>query len=715
MDGLAEDVLSKILAACGPGKLLYLGANSCQVVRALLRHGSDACGMTELSSSADSCVDSIFSARLAALPFREDAFDTLIVRCGADEMGCATTLAALAELRRVCRRYLILVVETGPGMPRAVWEERAFREGFRKHPAYYRFTTYQALQSDSPPLLIPLEKIATSVVTVRPLEGLLAERPLHMDMSRETGPRSDAHMARYDLAAQWVRAGDRVLDCACGLGYGTAMLANLSAGRSFLGVDLSREAVDYALECFACGDHVGFQQGDATDLAFIASWSVDMLVTFETMEHLPDYGSFMREARRILKPDGRIVLSVPNRWCDENGNDPNPYHFHVFDLEKTTSALTDVGFILEACYAQSAPGGFRLLDAPRVLERRSLKTARAEADTEWWILVASVNPLGGKEVPYAHPDFDRSAVGPGYLVTDFAHHYDNPWLYRSLVQMGERLSDTSELGKLAQEVMESATRNSADFGAALTVIGYQILGREGLNDNELNNFLANANDYRLQATSNPHVLRWQVSLDYLSAQLVMRAGRRGEALSLFSSVAAADVLAFSPLLATKTVAASFWAGVIQLVDGNHIEARRDFENGIECARRALHASDNNAIGNPVEPLPFGFPELAEIADMAGQCANALRSLEFFDVAPGKFWRTVEMRRFGLATWALGLERELEASTMAGRKIRSSIASITSERTFWARWLNVVLDKLTGFRLVRSIVLKRASEDAKDLM
>lgn len=707
MDSESTGVLNKILAACGPGKLLYLGANPHPVVRALLRHGSDAFGVTEFPSPADSCVARVFSARLSALPFREDAFDTVIVRCVADEAACTTTLAALGELRRICRRYLILVLETELGRLRATWEDRAFREGFRKHPAYYRFTTYGALQSDLPPLLIPLEKIATSVITNRPLEELLHERLLHMDMSRETGPRSDAHMARYDLAAQWVRAGDCVLDCACGLGYGTAMLANLSAGRNFLGVDLSAKAVNYARDSFACGERVDFKQGDATNLAFIADRSVDMLVSFETMEHLPDYGSFMCEARRILKPDGRIILSVPNLWCDETGNDPNPYHFHVFDLEKAVAALIDVGFIVESRYAQSAPGGFRLLDAQRSLERRPLKSTPTEPDAEWWILVATVNPLGGKGVPYAHPDFDRSAIGPGFLVTDFARHYENPWLYRPLVQMGDRLSDYAALGRLAQQVLESSDADSADFGAALTVTGYQLFDREVLDDRDLDIYLSKASTYRFQITSNPHVLRWQVSLGYLSAQLTLRAGQRQQALSMFSSVAATDVLAFSPLLATKTVAASFWAGIIHLVDGNSVDARRDFENGIESARRALHASDKNAIGNPKEPLVFGFPELAEIADMAGQCVNALRNLEFFDIAPGRFWRAVEVRRFGLATWALGLEREL-------RRTRSSIEFATRERTSLARWINTALEKFIGCRLVRSRVLKRLSDQGSEL-
>ena len=47
----------------------------------------------------------------------------------------------------------------------------------------------------------------------------------------------------------------------------------------------------------------------------------------------------------------------------------------------------------------------------------------------------------------------------------------------------------------------------------------------------------------------------------------------------------------------------------------------------------------------------------EVADMASQCAHALDAIDYFDTAPGRFWRQVDTRRFGLATWLLHLERE----------------------------------------------------------
>ncbi|VFT12047.1 Uncharacterised protein [Pseudomonas aeruginosa] len=57
-----------------------------------------------------------------------------------------------------------------------------------------------------------------------------------MDMLREVGERSDAHVARYLWAEKYVRQGDRVLDAACGLGYGSYALAELSKASKITGV-----------------------------------------------------------------------------------------------------------------------------------------------------------------------------------------------------------------------------------------------------------------------------------------------------------------------------------------------------------------------------------------------------------------------------------------------------------------------------------------------
>ena len=137
-----------------------------------------------------------------------------------------------------------------------------------------------------------------------------------------------------------------------------------------------------------------------------------------------------------------------------------------------------------------------------------------------------------------------------------------------------------------------------------------------------------------------------------------------------------DPLVFSPLLTTKTIAARFWRGVMHLVDGESNKARDAFRAGIEAGRRALHAPDQNAIGSPDVPLPFGFQELAEVADMASQCALAIAHVDEYDRSPGKFWKRVDIRRFGLASWAkhLGAENDRLREVLHMAELRISSLS-----------------------------------------
>ena len=65
------------------------------------------------------------------------------------------------------------------------------------------------------------------------------------------------------------------------------------------------------------------------------------------------------------------------------------------------------------------------------------------------------------------------------------------------------------------------------------------------------------------------------------------------------------------------------------------------------------------MGPADQPLSFYLQELAEVIDMGSQCANALANFAIWERDPGLFWRQVDVRRFGLASWARDLERENE--------------------------------------------------------
>jgi SAM-dependent methyltransferase len=662
---MAFHAAEEILRSVGPGRILHIGASDSRLVQALLRRGADACAMSTGTSQwrgqAEHLTARIHHGDLASLPF-PGGFDAVVVD-GNLLLDAGDGSALLAAVRPLTRRALILwtagrhgeILNLGERAQREYWDNAAIAAGFRRHPRELNMAAY--LQRNDPllPEFCYYEPLDDEALRLWPLEKILATRGLHMDMSREAGCRADAHLVRYSLAAEWVRPGDTVLDCACGLGYGSAILAASSRGNRFIAVDINEQAIRYARDNFAGRYPVEYHRGSADDLSFVADHCVDLVVSFETIEHLEDFSQFLAEASRVLKPDGRIIASVPNLWVDETGNDPNPYHFHAFDYNRFRSIL-EPHFLLEARYAQAAPGGFRLWDSPRELDRLELEVPGR--DTEWLILVATQDPRKSAQLPYRHPEFDPQGDNAAGWLTDFAGHYDNPWLYRAMVQLGQRISAPAQLEQLCLDVMQESGPASADFGAALTVIGYQVLAREVTG--QYLEVLSLINDYCALDSSNPHVIRWQVSAVFLGGRICMELGERDEALAWFRGVMDADVCAFSPLLATKSVAAAFWSGVIHLVDGDESAARACFRSGIEAARRALHEPDLNAIGNPEHPNTFGFAELAEVADMASQCSNALHWLPRYASSPGVFWQAVDVKRFGLAHWALDLTRENKA-------------------------------------------------------
>ena len=130
------------------------------------------------------------------------------------------------------------------------------------------------------------------------------------------------HLHRYLFASKAV-AGKTVLDIACGEGYGSAMLAQTA--HKVIGVDISPEAVSHAQTKYQA-DNLEFHIGSCTSIPLDAG-SVDVVVSFETIEHHSEHDAMMREIKRVLRPDGAIVISSPDKleYSDRPGYS-NPYH-----------------------------------------------------------------------------------------------------------------------------------------------------------------------------------------------------------------------------------------------------------------------------------------------------------------------------------------------------------------------------------------------------
>jgi SAM-dependent methyltransferase len=148
------------------------------------------------------------------------------------------------------------------------------------------------------------------------------------------------HFARYAFATRLAR-GRRVLDIACGTGYGSAELA--AVARSVTGIDVSEEAVQHASAHYQ-RPNLTFQTAPAESLPFPGQ-SFDLIIAFEVIEHLSDYRVLLAEASRLLAPGGQFIVSTPNRLYYEESrrlSGPNPFHTHEFEFEEFREALGSV-------------------------------------------------------------------------------------------------------------------------------------------------------------------------------------------------------------------------------------------------------------------------------------------------------------------------------------------------------------------------------------
>ena len=157
----------------------------------------------------------------------------------------------------------------------------------------------------------------------------------------------DEHLERYNFILDRVQ-NKKVLDIACGSGYGSFLLATKGNAKKVVGVDIDSEAIKYAnirynvsnIERIVC---------DATKFNYNEKF--DVIVSYETIEHVNDFRSLLKNYNNLLNDDGLLYISTP--ITQKTTKTPeNPYHIIEWSFDDFKNLLNEF-FSVDDAYFQN--------------------------------------------------------------------------------------------------------------------------------------------------------------------------------------------------------------------------------------------------------------------------------------------------------------------------------------------------------------------------
>ena len=152
------------------------------------------------------------------------------------------------------------------------------------------------------------------------------------ELLKNVGDMALKRRAREVIQQLELKDGEKVLDLGCGDGYYSYLLSQIPLNLKLTGIDSHKEAIETA-RTLVPKIKATFIIGDAEKLPF-AKDSFDKIIMSEVIEHVNDDMKVLREARRVLKKDGILVLTTPNKnysflWDPVNWTLEHLFNFHI--------------------------------------------------------------------------------------------------------------------------------------------------------------------------------------------------------------------------------------------------------------------------------------------------------------------------------------------------------------------------------------------------
>ncbi len=207
----------------------------------------------------------------------------------------------------------------------------------------------------------------------------------------------EEHIQRYQFFKSHY-SGKAVIDAACGTGYGTAFISGCGAAKA-TGIDISKEAVDFATKHYRQpGLH--YREFDCVRINELGE-QADLVISFETIEHLSDPEQFLKNVSATLRAGGTFICSTPNKDRLSGAGHFNPFHPSELPWHEFKS-LFEKYFTVTGCFHQSETVAYlRYMEIKHLMHQEKARSSAFFLNRiELWL--RKITGKNFKPIPFFH-------------------------------------------------------------------------------------------------------------------------------------------------------------------------------------------------------------------------------------------------------------------------------------------------------------------------